>query len=170
MALSRNEGSMLRDSKEKECPYSESDAPKMLDRLPEKGLIQLPESSCPEEIGRTNDPKYCKCHKIISHYIQKCKAFKRQVLQLVKEEKITLYEEDNEESDWSSNHIKNSLAQVHLKLAFTGRIPNHHCKFPHVIKVEDYQATKILNFHIIIIDSQVIKVRPPSRARKPLSC
>jgi len=96
---SRSRSSMLRDSKEKECPYSESGVPEMLDKLLEKGLIKLPESSRPEEIGRTNDPKYCKYHRIISHLIEKCKAFRRQVLQLVKEGKITLDEEDTEKSD-----------------------------------------------------------------------
>jgi len=96
---SRNQNSMLRDFEEKECPYSESDVPEMLDKLLEKGLIELPESSRPEEIGRTNDPKYCKYHRIISHPIEKCKAFRRQVLQLVKEGKIILDEDDTEESD-----------------------------------------------------------------------
>ena len=36
---------------------------------------------------------------IISHPIEKCKAFRKQVLQLVKEGKITLDEEDTEESN-----------------------------------------------------------------------
>ena len=71
----------------------------MLDKLLKKGLMKLPESCRPEEIGRTNDPKYCKYHRIISHPTEKCKAFRRQVMQLVKEGKITLDEEDTEESD-----------------------------------------------------------------------
>ena len=71
---------MLRDSEEKECPYSESDVSEMLDKLLEKELIELPESSRPEKIGRTNDTKYCKYHRIIGHPIEKCKAFRRQVL------------------------------------------------------------------------------------------
>jgi len=64
VASSRNESSMLRDSEEKEYPYSESDVPEMLDKLLEKGLIELPESRHPEEIGRTNDPKYCKSYNL----------------------------------------------------------------------------------------------------------
>jgi len=83
LTLVRNESSMLRDSEEKECLYHESDAPEMLDKLLKKGLIELPVSSHLEEIGRTNDTKYCKYHMIISHPIEKCKAFRRQVLQLV---------------------------------------------------------------------------------------
>jgi len=99
VASSRNEGSMLRDSEEKECPYSESDAPKILDKLLEKGLIELSELRCPEEIGRTNNPKYYKYHRIISHPKEKCKAFKIQVLQLIKEGRIILHEDDTKESD-----------------------------------------------------------------------
>jgi len=42
---------MLRDSEENECPYSESDALEILHKLLEKGLIKLPESKPPEEVG-----------------------------------------------------------------------------------------------------------------------
>jgi len=90
---------MLRNFGEKECPYYESDARDMLNKLLEKGLIELPESRHPKETGRTNDPKHCKYHRIISRPIEKCKAFRRQVMQLIKERNITLDEEDNEESN-----------------------------------------------------------------------
>jgi len=99
MASSRNRSSMLRDFEKNEYSYSKYDAPKMLDKLIEKGLIELPKSRRPEEIGITNDPKYCKYHRIISHPIEKCKAFRGQVLQLTNEGKITLDEDNTEESD-----------------------------------------------------------------------
>jgi len=99
VASLRNENSMLRDSEEKECPYSEFDVPEMLNKLLEKGLIELLESSRSEEIKRTNDPKYCKYHRIISHLIEKCKTFRGYVLQLIKEGKIILNEDDIEEYD-----------------------------------------------------------------------
>jgi len=90
---------MLRGSKENECPYSESNVPEMLDKFMEKGLKKLLESKHPEEIERSNYPKYLKYHRIISHPIQTCNTFKRQVLQLRKEGKITIGEEETEESD-----------------------------------------------------------------------
>ena len=71
----------------------------MLDKLLEEGLIELSESKRPEEIGRTDDPKYCRYHRIVSHLIEKCRTFKERVMQLAKEGKITLGGEDNEESD-----------------------------------------------------------------------
>ena len=99
MASSKSRSSMLRDSEKNEYSYSEYDAPKMLDKLFEKGPVELPESRYPKEIGRTNDPKYCKYHRIVSHPTEKCKPFRRQVLQLINERKITLDEESTEESD-----------------------------------------------------------------------
>ena len=60
MKSSKNESSMLRDSEENEYPYSKSDAQKMLDKLFEEGLIGLPKSKCLEEVGRNDDPKFCK--------------------------------------------------------------------------------------------------------------
>jgi len=99
MASSRNRNFMLRDYEKNEYSYSKFDAPKMLNKLLGKGLIELPKSSRPEEIRRINDPEYCEYHGSISHSIGKCKSFKRQVLQLAKKEKITLDEEDIKESD-----------------------------------------------------------------------
>ena len=50
MTSSRSKGFMHRDSEEKECPYSESDAPEVLDKILEKGLIELLESRHLEEL------------------------------------------------------------------------------------------------------------------------
>jgi len=90
---------MFRGSEEQECPYFESDAPEMLNKLLEKGLLKLSESTHSKEIGRINNPKYCRYHRISSHPIEKCKAFKVKILQLAMEGKITLDEEDTKKSD-----------------------------------------------------------------------
>ena len=99
MASSRNRSSMLRDLQKNEYSYSEFDALKILGKLLEKGFIELPESRHPEEIRKINDPEYCKYYRIINHPNKKCKALKRQVLQLAKEGKITLDDEDIKESN-----------------------------------------------------------------------
>jgi len=41
MSSSRNKISTFRGSKRKECPYHESNAPKILDKLLEKGIKEL---------------------------------------------------------------------------------------------------------------------------------
>ena len=97
MVPPRNTSFKLKDFKE--SAYSKFDAPEMLDKLLKEGLIKLPKSKCPEEIERTNDPKYCRYHRIVSHPIKKCRTFKERVMQLEKEGKITLGGEDTEESD-----------------------------------------------------------------------
>ena len=83
-----NKSSMLRVSQENDFSYSESNAPEMLHKLLKKRFMKLTGSKRREEIERDNDPKYCKYHRIISHIIEKCNIFKRQVLQLPKEGKI----------------------------------------------------------------------------------
>jgi len=119
MVLSRNRSSMLRDLQKNEYSYSEFDALKILDKLLKKWLIELPKSRRPKEIRRINDPKYCKFHRIISHPIENCKTFKRQVLQLAKDGKITLDKKDIKESNLSSIKIilKNALEKRQPKMS-----------------------------------------------------
>lgn len=50
VASPRNRNSMDIDSEKNEYPYSESDAPKMLDKFLEEGLIELSQSKRPEEL------------------------------------------------------------------------------------------------------------------------
>jgi len=89
---------MLEGYEENECPCYESDALKTLDKLLQKGFIELPESTHPAKTRITKDAEYYKYHRIIGYPIEKCKAFKEQVLQLGKEGKI-IDEEDTKESD-----------------------------------------------------------------------
>ena len=53
-------------------------------------LIELPECRRPEDMGKVDDPNYCKYHRIIGHSIQKCFVFKEQIMKLAKENKIDL--------------------------------------------------------------------------------
>jgi len=103
----------------------------MLDKLLELGLIAHSQSKHPKEVRITDNPKYCKYHTIISHPIEKCKAFQKQVVQLMKEGSITLDEEDIKESYRSPLKIilKMFYQKDPLKLALMGRRPSHHCKF-----------------------------------------
>ena len=62
----------------------------MLEQLLKLKLIELPECKRSEEIGKVDDPNYCKYHHIISHQIQKCFIFKELIMMLNKERKIDL--------------------------------------------------------------------------------
>ena len=71
-------------------PFLDADMPEMLEQLLKLQLIELPECKRPEEIGKVDDPNYCKYHRIISHPIQKCFVFKELIMKLAKERKIDL--------------------------------------------------------------------------------
>ncbi|KAL0396286.1 UNVERIFIED_CONTAM: hypothetical protein Scaly_0077000 [Sesamum calycinum] len=55
----------LKELQEKEYPFLDSDVPYIFDELLERKLIELPESKRPEEVGKVNDPKYCKYHLVV---------------------------------------------------------------------------------------------------------
>jgi hypothetical protein len=80
----------LKEMEEKTYPFPDSDVPGMLEDLLEKEIIKLPECKRPEEMGRTNDPKYCKYHRVVSHTVEKCFVLKDLILRLVREGKILL--------------------------------------------------------------------------------
>ena len=56
----------------------------------EEKTYPFPECKQPEEMGRTNDLKYCKYHRVVSHTVEKCFILKDLVLRLAREGKILL--------------------------------------------------------------------------------
>ncbi|KAM3235022.1 hypothetical protein P3L10_015058 [Capsicum annuum] len=66
----------LKEIQEKEYSFLDSDVSEILDELLEHKLIELPEMKRPNEDGRTNDPNYCKYHRLVSHPMEKCFVFK----------------------------------------------------------------------------------------------
>jgi hypothetical protein len=80
----------LKEMEEKTYPFPDSDVPGMLEDLLEKEIIKLSECKRPEEMGRTNDPKYCKYHRVVSHTVEKCFILKDLILRLAREGKIVL--------------------------------------------------------------------------------
>ncbi|XP_065637351.1 uncharacterized protein LOC136070820 [Quercus suber] len=75
---------------QKAYPFSDEDVPNILEQLLQLKLIELPECRRPQDIGKVDDPNYCKYHHIIGHPIQKCFVFKEQIMKLAKENKIDL--------------------------------------------------------------------------------
>ena len=73
----------------------------MLDDLPEKGVIQLPDPKRPEDVGRTADPKYCCYHRMVSHPHEKYLTLKERLMQLIEDGTIILDLDDVVET----NHI-----------------------------------------------------------------
>ncbi|KAM2589171.1 hypothetical protein TB1_046128 [Malus domestica] len=84
----------LRELEQKVYPFPDSDMDAMLDDLLEKKVIELPECKRPEEMNRTNDPKYCKYHRIVGHHVGKCFILKELIMKLAQQGRIELDLED----------------------------------------------------------------------------
>ena len=82
--------SSIKEWEQKVYPFLDADMPKMLEQLLKLKLIELLECKRPEEIGKVDNPNYCKYHRIISHPIQKCFVLKELIMKLAKERKIDL--------------------------------------------------------------------------------
>ena len=80
----------LKEMEERTHPFSDSDVSGILDDLLKKKIIKLLECKRPEEIGHTNDPKYWKYHRVISHPMEKCFVLKDIIIRLAKKGKIPL--------------------------------------------------------------------------------
>ena len=74
----------LKERKQKVYPFPDEDVPNILEQLLQLKLIELPECRRPEDMGKVDDPNYCKYHRIIGHPIQKCFVFKEQIMKLAK--------------------------------------------------------------------------------------
>ncbi|KAL0447926.1 UNVERIFIED_CONTAM: hypothetical protein Slati_1920500 [Sesamum latifolium] len=74
----------------KQYPFLNFDVSGIFDNLLEANLINLPEMKRPEEDEWRDDPKYCKYHRLVGHAIQDCLVFKDKVMQLARQDKISL--------------------------------------------------------------------------------
>ncbi|XP_070665133.1 uncharacterized protein [Malus domestica] len=84
----------LKELEEKTYPFPDSDIVAKLKDLLDKKVIDLPECRRPEEMNRTNNPRYCKFHRFISHLTEKCFVLKELILKLAQQGKIELDLED----------------------------------------------------------------------------
>ncbi|KAL0313517.1 UNVERIFIED_CONTAM: hypothetical protein Sradi_5751000 [Sesamum radiatum] len=82
----------------KQYPFLDCDVFGIFDDLLNANLIELPELKLLEEAGKTDDPKYCKYHRLVGHPIHDCFIFKDKVMQLAHQGKVLL-EEDNATSN-----------------------------------------------------------------------
>src|ERR1051325_2261524 len=80
----------LKERQEKVYSFPESNLPDMLEQLVDNELIKLPECKQTADMGKVNDPNYCKYHRVISHPIEKCFVLKELILRLAQEKKIEL--------------------------------------------------------------------------------
>ncbi|KAF3684272.1 hypothetical protein FXO38_00372 [Capsicum annuum] len=83
-----NQKLTLNEMQEKEYPFLNFDIAEIFNELLKHKLIDLLEMKQPNEAGRTNDPNYCKYHRLVGHPLEKCFVFKDKVMQLENKKKI----------------------------------------------------------------------------------
>ncbi|PIN25238.1 hypothetical protein CDL12_02014 [Handroanthus impetiginosus] len=84
----------LKEMKSKQCSFLDSDVSGIFDDLLNANLIELLEMKGLEEVGKTDDPRYCKYHCLVGHPIHDCFIFKDKVIQLAHQGKILLEEDE----------------------------------------------------------------------------
>ncbi|KAM1311052.1 hypothetical protein PS1_007558 [Malus domestica] len=92
----------LKELEEKTYPFPDSDVVAMLDDLLDKRVISLPECRRPEEINRTDSPRYCKFHCFISHPTEKCFVLKDLIMKLAQKGIIELDLDDVVKSNYTT--------------------------------------------------------------------
>ena len=78
----------LQERKEKKYPFDDDDVQGIFEELMSSNLLVLPEPKRPNEVGKTNDAKYCPYHRIISHSIKDCYVLKDIIERMVKNGEI----------------------------------------------------------------------------------
>ncbi|KAM1118965.1 hypothetical protein ACFX15_042420 [Malus domestica] len=104
----------LKELEEKLYPFPDSDVVAMLDNLLDKKVISLPECRRPEEMNRTDNLRYCKFHRFISHPTEKCFVLKDLILKLAQQGEIELDLEDTVAAH-TTTIVFESLDPVHLR-------------------------------------------------------
>ncbi|KAM1233683.1 hypothetical protein ACFX2J_003364 [Malus domestica] len=92
----------LKELEEKTYPFPDSDVVAMLEDLLEKKVIGLPECRWPEEMNRTDSPRYCKFHRFISHPTEKCFVLKDLIMKLAQKGIIELDLDDVVKSNYTT--------------------------------------------------------------------
>ncbi|KAM1802469.1 hypothetical protein TB2_033171 [Malus domestica] len=98
----------LKELEEKTYPFPDSDVVAMLDDLLDKKVINLPECRRPEEMNRTDSPRYCKFHRFISHPTEKCFVLKYLIMKLAQKGIIELDLDDMMESNYTTSTFGSS--------------------------------------------------------------
>ncbi|KAM1523200.1 hypothetical protein ACFX14_013266 [Malus domestica] len=93
---------ILKELEEKTYPFPDSDVVAMLEDLLEKKVIGLPECRQPEEMNRTDRPRYCKFHRFISHLTEKFFMLKDLIMKLAQKGIIELDLDDVVKSNYTT--------------------------------------------------------------------
>jgi len=75
----------------------------------ENGIMELPITKQPKEVGRTTNPNYYRYYRVISHPLEKCITLQKRIIQLVKDRRIILDLDDFVGDNHISAQAENSF-------------------------------------------------------------
>ena len=78
----------FRERVEKKYPFDE-DVDEIFEALIANGKLTLPEPKRPEDVGKTNDPRYCPYHQMVSHPLNQCFVVREKINEMWKNGVIT---------------------------------------------------------------------------------
>ena len=105
----------LKERKEVKYSFDDEDVGTIFEELLAAKMITLPEPKRPAEVNKTDDPKYCRYHRLISHTIEDC-----YILKDIIQEKINKHEI---EVDSSSKHQTATSNMIEGKLTPSAPLP-----------------------------------------------
>jgi len=100
----------LKELQEKKYPFLDSDLPRMMEDLLEKGVIQLLELKRHEDVGWTTNPQCRHYHKMVGHPLEKCVTLKERIMRLIKDGMIILDLDDVVETNHISSKQRDCLS------------------------------------------------------------
>ncbi|CAB4319825.1 unnamed protein product [Prunus armeniaca] len=101
----------LKERKKVKYSFDDEDVEEIFDQLLASKGITLPESKRPAEANKTNDPKYCRYHRLISHTLKDCYILKDKIQELLNNGGLVI--------DSSSQHHSATANMIEEKLTFT---------------------------------------------------
>jgi len=101
----------LKERKEVKYSFDDDDVEEIFDQLLASKAITLPESKRPAEASKTNDPKYCRYHRLVSHTLQDCYILKDKIQELLNNGVL--------EIDSSARHQSATVNMIEEKLTPT---------------------------------------------------
>ena len=80
----------LKERQSAKYSFSGEDVEPIFNELMAAGALKLPQSKRPEEVNKTNDPKYYRYHRLVSHTIKDCYVLKDIIQKMIDNDEIEI--------------------------------------------------------------------------------
>lgn len=78
----------LKERKSVKYSFDDDDVDSIFDELLAAKVVKLPESKRPAEVNKTDNPKYCRYHRLVSHTLKDCYVLKDIIQEMINNNEI----------------------------------------------------------------------------------